>query len=210
MALEATHIRFALDLKDKYQVKNLKKYIIGTIYPDSRYVTGVGRLLTHPTDYFDWHWEIADDFKKGWLIHLLADKIQYRVTKEILPDVFNGATGQGSEVWIKHSAIKNLLDLDDIKKFDIKHYLPYLAYAENPNGEDIEKIREYNQIFAKMYSDLLKVNINSYCEMWKKIGIGDELALKIKAQTENYSKNNEIMEAVGKIYQKMLNYKLEG
>ena len=68
MALEATHIRFALDLKDKYQVKDLEKYISGTIYPDSRYVSEIGRELTHPKDYLDWDIFAVDDFKKGFEI----------------------------------------------------------------------------------------------------------------------------------------------
>ena len=38
MALEATHIRFAYDLKEKYKITDLEKYISGLIYPDSRYI----------------------------------------------------------------------------------------------------------------------------------------------------------------------------
>lgn len=41
MALEGTHIRFALDVGDKYNIKDLGKYISGTLYPDSRYITGI-------------------------------------------------------------------------------------------------------------------------------------------------------------------------
>ena len=51
MALEATHMRFALDLKNKYQVRNIKKYIVGTIYPDSRYLSGIDRTLTHSENF---------------------------------------------------------------------------------------------------------------------------------------------------------------
>ncbi len=50
MSLEATHIRFALDLKDKYRVQAIEKYISGTTYPDSRYVTKIDRGLTHNDD----------------------------------------------------------------------------------------------------------------------------------------------------------------
>lgn len=204
MAFQATHIRFALDVKNKYRVKDIKKYVVGTIYPDSRYITGIDRLLTHPTDYLDWHWDTADDFKKGWLVHLLADKIQWLVTKEVLPQVSEGATGQGSEVWVKHTAIKILQDLNDVRKFDIKQYLPYLEYTETPNGEDFEKVKKYNQILSKTYGEPAQTNINSYYEMSREFGIVDELATKISIQVEQYSKDMTVMAVVREIYQKML------
>lgn len=47
MSLGATHIRFALDLRDRYQVQDIEKYLSGTIYSDSRYVTKIDRNLTH-------------------------------------------------------------------------------------------------------------------------------------------------------------------
>ena len=68
MALQATHIKFALDLQAKYNVKNLEKYISGANYPDSRFLTGVGREKTHDLDSL----ELLDsDFKKGWHNHLI-------------------------------------------------------------------------------------------------------------------------------------------
>jgi hypothetical protein len=39
MALEASHIRFALDLKEKFKVNNVQKYVYGTTYPDTRVLT---------------------------------------------------------------------------------------------------------------------------------------------------------------------------
>lgn len=205
MALEATHLRFALELKNKYQVKDIKKYVSGVVYPDSRYITGIDRLLTHPIDYLDWHWDTADDFKKGWFVHLLTDKIQYDVTKEKLPQIFDGNTGQGSDVWINHSAVKILLDLADVKKFKIKQYLPYLSYLENPNGEDLKILEKYNQIFVKMYANPEKINVDTSCEMWKDFGVSSDLVEKVRSKVLEYSKNATIMQAISEIYQDMLN-----
>ena len=204
MALEATHIRFALDLKDKYGVQNVERYVAGAIYPDSRYVTEVDRLATHPEDYMEWDMNRINDFRKGWFAHLLADNIQWDITKEFLPQVFDGSQGQGGERWIKHTAIKILQDLDDVRKFDIKQYLPFLLHVENPNGEDIKTVERYNQIFPKMYADPEKVNVDSCYEMWKEFGIDDELAMKVKLQAEEYSRDNTVMDAVVKIYPEML------
>lgn len=204
MALEATHIRFALDLKEKYKILDFKKYVSGTIYPDSRYVTGIDRILTHPKDYLNWNFETISDFKKGWFVHLLTDKIQWLVTKEKIPQAFEGEIGQGSEVWIKHTALKVLQDINDLGRYDIKEYFSYFDYVENLNGEDIEKVKQYNQIFPKMYALPEKVNIDSYCQMWKLFGVGDELVLRIKRQAEEYSEDRFFMEKMLEIYPEML------
>lgn len=118
--------------------------------------------------------------------------------------IFEGSRGQGGERWIKYTAIKILQDLDDVRKFDIKSYLPFLAHIENPNGEKIEMLRRYNQIFPKMYADPEKVNIDSCYEMWKEFDIGDELAAKVKLQAEEYSRDASVIGAVLKIYPEML------
>ena len=204
MALEATHIRFAIDLKDKYQVKDIKSYIVGTVYPDSRYITGIDRALTHSEDFLDWNWENENDFKKGWLVHLLVDKFQKQIAKQELPQIFEGEVGQASEVWVKHTALKILQDLVDARAFDIRSYLRYLEYVENPNGEDIDMIKKYNQIIIKMYADSKKVNINSCYKMWKDFGIGDDLVAKIKIQAEQYFKDNKVLASIEEIYNKTL------
>lgn len=204
MALAATHLRFALDLKEKYQIKDIEKYIAGVVYPDSRYINGIDRSLTHPIDYLDWPLDTANDFRKGWFVHLLTDKIQYEVTKEKLPHIFEGDARQGSDVWIKHSAVKILLDLDDVKKFEIKRYLPYLDYAENPNGEDLKMLKKYNQIFVKMYTDLEKIDVDIFCKMLIDFGADKDLVEKVKIKIVEYSKDALIMSAIGEIYQDMV------
>lgn len=82
MSLEATHIRFALDLKDEYKIKDIKKYISGTVYPDSRYITGIDRNLTHYNDILKPEFA-KDDFKKGWQVHQICGMI--RIMKKQKP-----------------------------------------------------------------------------------------------------------------------------
>ena len=200
MALEATHIRFALDLKAKYKIQNIKKYVSGSIYPDSRYVTKIERELTHPEDFLDSKFFQSDDFRKGWHAHLLCDKIQWKVTKELLPEVFKGQTGQGSQVWVRHSAIKILQNIYDIKKFPITEYLGCLDYVENPNGEDIKTLKKYNTMFKKMYSNSETVSIEREFDIWKFFGISDVLALQVKERVMGYSANKSMMRVILKIY----------
>lgn len=161
MALEATHMRFALDLAEKYRVKDIERYISGSIYPDSRYATKVDRAATHPKDFMDWDVTELDDFKKGWMVHLLADEVQAETMRNLLPKVCEGTREHGGERWIRRTAIKILQDVDDAKKFDIKKYLPYLDHVEMPNGENTETMRKYSTIFQDMYTDSEGVTINT-------------------------------------------------
>lgn len=204
MALEATHIRFALDLKDKYRVTELDKYLSGAIYPDSRYVTGIDRNLTHSDAFTHEAFYLNDDFKKGWAAHLLCDKIQYEVTKELLPQIFIGTKGQGSETWIAHTAVKIILDLDDCKKFDVKKYLPFLDYIQTPNGENPEQIKSYNQIFQKMYLAAPDLPADSLMEMWIKLGVEENILAKVRAKTLEYSNSQKTMDAIRTIYGELI------
>ncbi|MFH1835317.1 MAG: hypothetical protein ABH851_03910 [Methanobacteriota archaeon] len=63
MALELTHVLFARDLKDKLNVQNEAEYYAGTVYPDSRYTTGIQRDKTHVKAPLDPFVEGLDDFE---------------------------------------------------------------------------------------------------------------------------------------------------
>lgn len=205
MALKCTHIRFALDLKDKYHVVDLTKYISGTIYPDSRYITGIDRNLTHPNDLIGDFLQSADDFKKGWAIHLICDRVQGQLHREKFHKLFDQVpVGQGSEAWVRHTALKILQDIDDFAKFNIEQYLPGLAYIENPNGEETSKLKRYNHIFQKMYGGKTAITIDDCCEMWLAFGIGKELVEKIQETVRIYSIDKKITHGIEKIYPESL------
>jgi hypothetical protein len=201
MALEASHIRLALDIQDLLGVENIDAYVSGSIYPDSRYVTGIDRIATHPEDYRNDLVFQASDFNKGWYAHLLADEMQQAAMKEILPVT---QTGTGLESWIKRSAIKILQDIDDASKFDLAKYLQCLKHIENPNGEDIAKMKEYQDIFPWMYADLMKYNEDIALQMWLKFGVGEENVEKMRITVETYSKDGDIMQGVRGLYGVML------
>lgn len=204
MALEASHIRFALDIKDKLEVTDLKKYIPGIIYPDSRYVTKIDRELTHPQELLDNHYSHLDDFNKGCYAHLLYDKILRDYTKETLSKIFldvESFQDPGQELWIRLTALKILQDIEDVKRYDIKTYLPYLDYIETLNGENLDQLLEYNKYFQNMYAVPHQISVKSYYDMWKFLGIGADLAGRVKTQTEAYQKNSSIQDFIKTVYE---------
>ncbi|MDD4412862.1 MAG: hypothetical protein PHR00_04430 [Patescibacteria group bacterium] len=202
MALEGTHIRVAVDLKNKLKIVDVNKYINGTIYPDSRYITGASRTLTHPTDFVNWRWKEIDDFKKGWMLHLLVDKYLKQITDNFFPQLFG--TLSDVENYPIYTALKILQDMDDVKAFDAKTYLIYLNNPENRNQEDILKVREYNDIFLKLYNLHSGATIDDYCEIMKKFGMTNKIIAQIKRLAEQYKNDNSIMFLIRKIYPEII------
>lgn len=204
MALEATHMRFALDLKDHFEVKNICEYLSGTIYPDSRYVSGIDRNLTHPKDLFERKHTELTDFEKGWFAHLICDDVQFELTMEKFPEIAQMEEGQGNGRWVDHTALKILQDMDDVQKFDVQSHLSCLEHVFNPNGEDLEKVREYNAIFPEMYADPMNLTVDSEYVMWEKFGIGDELVERLKESTERQGADSKVRERLSTLYDEML------
>lgn len=203
MALQATHIRFALDLKDLYQVTATEKYLAGAIYPDSRYITGIDRRITHPSNGIDEDLILSDDFRKGWFTHLLCDKIHADVLMREFSELFVDATDE-NERWIRQTALKILTDMSDATKFDIHLYVPLLEYVENPCNEKIEKISEFNRLFQALYSHAAQLSIESYYEMLESLNIEKTLAIKVKETAESYRSTSHIMRLIPDIYPEVL------
>lgn len=202
MALLGTHIRFSLDIKNDFDVKNIDKYILGTVYPDSRYITKIDRKITHWTDVYDSKFCKDDDFKKGWMAHLMYDRIQAGVFKKIFPELFEKFGDEKivlcPENWVTRSSLKMLQDLDDIEKFEIKNYLKSLEYSKNPNNEKIELIKEYNQIIKNIYQK--KVTVQDLINMWIKFGIKKELTDWMEEKTNQFNLDKNILEKIPLIY----------
>ena len=84
MALPATHIRFALDLAHRFPIEKMARYISGTLYPDSRWLTGVDRLKSHAERYLEPDFP-SSEYTHGIHIHCVCDVVQSHVFEEGLP-----------------------------------------------------------------------------------------------------------------------------
>ncbi len=206
MALEATHIKFALDLKHNFNITDLSAYICGTIYPDSRYISGIDRNLTHSAD--DILSLRTTDFTIGWFMHIVCDTAGNQLFKKLIPELGVNLSrhGQYSEWWITMTSIKIVLDLELLTTFDVKEYLPLLMYAENPNNEPIEKIREYHRIIQNLYQDHTLLTDTDFKNMWLEFGIPQELAEQILARTRELLADTLLVKKIGMLYQEMIHF----
>jgi hypothetical protein len=187
-------------------VKDLNKYIAGSIYPDSRYPTGINRLLTHDDAQMKEAFWKNDDFRKGWVSHLLYDKIQYSVHTEWFSDILKEKNPNMSneDDWIVRTALKILQDIDDIGQFDIKQHLDALKYIETPNGEDKKAVQKYNQLCRDIYSNAPNVTIEDLEKMWVDWSIPAEIAVKMRTKAYEINKDEKLRPLIVKIYNETL------
>jgi len=183
------------------------KYISGSIYPDSRYPTGIDRTLTHDNSQMEKEFWSDDDFRKGWAAHLLYDKIQHSVHTDWFKDILQEANSEmvNEEDWVIRSALKMLQDIDDIKHFDIKAHLASLSHIETPNGEDVAKVQEYNKLFVDIYNKSPDVSIEDLEQMWIDWGVLVEAAAKMREKSYEILADDVLMERVRGIYVETMN-----
>lgn len=201
MAVEASHVRIALAVQDSFDITDQGAYLCGSIYPDSRYVTKIDRTLTHPTDYKTDRMFVRSDFNKGWLVHLLTDDIQYKAMQEALPKVCEGIDGQGSDVWVRRTAIKIIQDITDTKSFDVTSVFPYFDQVFTPNGESEDLVKQYNALFVEMYGSKYNLPIEPYAILWRAFGIDRDIEKRLLSQTETYSTDQDIVSRAEGLYE---------
>ena len=200
MALAATHIRLALDMADRYPVNHLPEFISGTIYPDSRWLTGIDRNLTHG-DCFLQESFVRNDFTYGWHIHCLVDHAQTRLYKTLFPDA---EAMERQQRWILLSAAKVIQDRHDLDNFDLQGGVDLLNYAEAPSGEDIQLVREFNRIIREAYKGRDKERLPDYYRLWTGLGLDATVAEKVMGQVQKLMSDTRLVSKIESTYGRMV------
>lgn len=117
MALQATHLLIARDLLPRLRVANSLEYYSGTLYPDSRYATGLSRIKTHGASCPNVPEIEKADFQKGWAIHLRYDDLGGTPLKTFIPHGLR-LTSLCDEAWAAFMAAKIVEDLACAKRLD--------------------------------------------------------------------------------------------
>lgn len=206
MPLETTHIRFALDLQNKYEIKDMSKYISGTIYPDSRYVSKIDRSLTHNDEIMLPEFGV-DDFHKGWQVHQICDKAHNKIRKRLFPDIFPiDYKIYNEQGWIDTTALKIIQDMDDMQSFNIQFYMKDLEYHHNPYNENIINIKNYNQIMIDLYKNKKVTSIEDNIKMWLALGQEERLCREVEKKCKIFLKKPKIIERVKSVYSNMITF----
>lgn len=202
MATELTHIKFAHDMCGDI-VTSLSDLYSGAVYPDSRYVTGIKRDLTHancPTDPFQ---AGLSDFERGWASHILYDgeaKPRYLA----LSPYGSQEARQGDDQWCFITAAKILEDHSLAKSApEFQNcFAQMVPPTEPPNGEPPAELQKYHQILAELYSS--HPDLEGYRHLVRAFGAGEELEQKIFREIYSICDNPRLHADLLRIYPEIL------
>lgn len=196
MALEATHVRFALALLPRLHISDLATFCSGAVYPDTRYVTGLDRAKTHgvdsPHDPFS---EGLIDFERGWATHLLYDEFEGAAMRVFIPPHL-GVVEQNGAAWIEMTAMKIVEDMASVRVLgeNISHLLT-LKVDPSPCGEDKSGIQKFFTLAEELYTS--QCTLDDYIKWVRNIGASDDIVIKLQNRTaemladENFKKGVE-------------------
>lgn len=198
MPLQASHLKFALDLKDYFKPNDLGLYLTGAVYPDSRYVSGIDRKSTHNYDFWlEKFWQ-GDDFKKGWASHVVSDKAYTKGIRNIFPAWNDFSAGW---VMIENTAAKVIGDMVSLKGLDIKGKLDGIEAMPGSNNESKEKLKEHLQVIKHCYKNGDNAVIDDYSEIMERY-LGTEVGKKIIAQAKFFAADKKISAEIEKFFSK--------
>jgi hypothetical protein len=182
MALPATHLRYALELMPPALASQSEKtaYLAGTLYPDSRMLTGISREQTHAdaclADGF-----ATNPFRLGWQMHCGCDLIQARVHARLWP-----AAARLSEPrrWISMSAAKMVQDDVDRTAVPLLEHLATLTPAETPFGEESAAIGRFYDLIYAVYAAAGISSRERFARLWAGVGLEKALIAELIAAYE--------------------------
>ncbi len=203
MALEATHVRFALDLLPVLPVVDIGGYCAGAVYPDTRYVTRVDRNVTHGLDCpHDPFAEGLTDFQRGWATHLLYDHLAGDAMKQYLsPEL--GSLSAGSPAWVEFTAMKVVEDLETLRRRpDVLDHLRRLSIRKSPSGESLEQLQLHFSLTSTLYRSVPE--FREYSQWFCAIGAPKDLTYGIAGLAQSMVENAELFANLTAIYEQTL------
>jgi hypothetical protein len=149
--MKATHIRFALEVEKTLDIKDRDAYLSGVLYPDSRFMCGIDRNLTHNPNLKVTDALIGTDFEKGWKVHVLYDILQhdfilglFSIKEKIIAY---------SDNWFMISACKYIEDIKSYKTLlEYPGLMASVSPTHAPNNEKFELLKNWYDMQRAVYS----------------------------------------------------------
>jgi len=203
MAMEVTHVRFARDLKEFLDIEDLDAYYSGSVYPDSRYFTGIDRKLTHgennPVNPFI---EGLSDFEKGWASHFMYDRLAKPYYLKLSP-YSDDQLGFNNPFWQFSTAEKLIEDMESWQQLGEDHsIITDLRVYERPRGEDPALLEEYYEALRTSY--LKHLSLDVYVEFWKSINLNEDIIKALTMNVELILSDESLVKRIHDIYPSVL------
>ena len=187
-------------MANHFSVVHKDAYISGTMYPDSRWITGRKREETHCADCLQP--EFADtDFTRGWHIHCLCDHIQSQVCRQLFP---HWEQLSAAKRWLEKSVISMIQDQADMPALDLDISLSWMNHPQGPLGEDPLLVQQYYDIIRKVYAGKTRLSLNAYYELWLMVGLAQKKARTVMDHMETRIKSQALVDTVTGVYPQMV------
>jgi hypothetical protein len=201
MALPATHIRFAAAIADRLQVSEPDAYFSGTLYPDSRWVTGIARNKTHDPRFLNPDFP-SDDFTLGWHIHCLCDRIQGDIHDALLDGL---ATMTADARWVRVSAAKVIQDMKDASAAaPLDDRFSLLRCYRTPNGESDARVAAYFDLVRHAYGKGRPPTRADYAGLWAGVGLDRPLIAEIERQVASMMADDVLVSRLHQTFERMV------
>ncbi|MFH0852681.1 MAG: hypothetical protein V1845_03710 [bacterium] len=189
-----THLAYAERYLRKNPSRDLKKFILGTIFPDIRYIAKIERDLTHKKFRPDLNLSAIDSFKAGWKLHIYLDSQWNKIVKT--SRFYCPGNKDNLLVW---TAAKIIEDRIDRKK--ISDLAKYWRIIKNPGSGSVlhiskDKIKLYYQANANYL-------IRGDYEAFVKYIFQESSINPMLVKTEELEKDKKMVEFLSKILDKI-------
>ena len=201
MALPATHIRFAATLSGALGVTDMAAYLSGTLYPDSRWLTGAAREQTHDRRCLDPGFAL-DDFTRGWHVHCRCDRIQGDIHHALLDDL---SALTADERWIRMAAAKVVQDINDAVQGEVSTCLGLLCDARTPNGEPAAGVAAYLEAVRRAYGRRDKPDWSDYAGLWRDVGLDQQRISRIRKYVAHIMTDASLVADIHAAFDRMVN-----
>jgi hypothetical protein len=202
MALPATHIRFAEMVAADLEVTDRGAYLTGTLYPDSRWLTGLDRERTHADQILDPAFA-SDAFSLGWHIHCVCDRIQRTLFDQLLDGL---DALDGHDRWVRMAAVKVIQDRHDAGRIDLKSRLRLLTPPQPPNGESADRLWAYLQLVRRAYCGAAVPDWQMYASLWEAVKLDRQVIAAIKRQLADVQADVRLVQRIRGLFDRMVDY----
>lgn len=200
MALPATHLRFAGAVAGRYRISDPGAYFSGTLYPDSRWVTGLDREQTHSDGFLRPDF-VRDDFTLGWQVHLICDRVQADLHRSIMGD--RSALSPAAR-WILFTAAKVVQDMRDAALGRLAERLPLIIRAAAPNGEDPDGVGRYLACVRHAYRSHTTPDRSDYVRLWQAVGLDRRQIDRITVQVDRILDDPDLTDRIQGTFDRMV------
>jgi hypothetical protein len=203
MAIVCTHFRLAVESRRLFDVSDERSFFSGAVYPDSRYITGVRRIVTHgpdcPNDPFA---PGLSDFDRGWALHNLHDYLSHAHYYRLMPWPDERPDTLNNRAWKHISAQKVVEDMTSFAALGVEAWLMQHIVFPNPSprGEDAGLLEKYYSLMRGMYGKA--PSLEDYRVMWLNYGGRPEDAEEMSALAGEMLAGG-IAAEIGSIYEKV-------